>query len=160
MVTTSGRCCSKLSVDRRNEVVTTPSVVLRGVFAGWIVTTTGDVPKTRAFQTWEIRIDLAGRVQETRGWQSADGFLPPSHISTADAARFYELAQSLSDLPDFVGRIATDVPYRQIEYVAAGKTRTISGYEPADRSDDHAHRFDEVWNEIVRHFRERQVCQP
>ena len=80
-------------------------------------------------------------------------FLPSSHISSVNAAHFYKLAQDLTELPDSVGEIATDLPYRQIEYTVDGKTRTITGYTTKDQADHDAHRFNEVWNEIVKLFR-------
>ena len=151
-------CCSRLVLNG-DKLGSTPAVVLRGVFAGWIITTTPDPPKTREFQTWEIRIALDGRVQENRGWQGADGFLPQSRISPAEAKRFYDLVQSLAALPDYVGRISTDVPYRQIEYTTNGQRRTISGYDPINASDTDAQRFRDVWNEIAKRFPEPAVCR-
>jgi hypothetical protein len=150
-----GGCCTTLS--RNGEVVRSPAVTIRGVFAGWLIG--GPITtRPREFETWEVRIALDGRTQETRGWRAAEGFLPVVEISPAEARRFYELARRLSVLPEYVGGLVTDTPFRQIDFMGEGLIRTVSAY-PATAGDKDAELFDEIWYEIARRFPERTVCR-
>lgn len=149
-------CCTALRSNEEAEIIANPAVVIRGVLAGWTVTSS-IATKPRQLDTWEVRISLEGRTQESRGWKSSDGFLPIHRISPSEARGFYEAARGLSALPDWVGRYATDTPYRQIEFTVDGVTRTIIAF-PGSPDDADLALFDRVWNQIAKCFPERKVC--
>lgn len=112
---TTSACCTGSRLNQQAEIVTSPAVVIRGVLAGWIVVS--EIPtRPRRFETWEVRISLEGRTQESRG------------------------SRGLSALPDWVGRFATDTPFRQIEFTVDGVTRTISAF-PGSPDDKDLARF-------------------
>src|SRR4051794_34958331 len=77
-----------LQLNPRGAVVTAPALVLRGIFAGWVVEGGTPALRSRDIDTWEVRIALDGRTQEARGWKAQDGFLPVIKISPREVRHF------------------------------------------------------------------------
>lgn len=148
-------CCTTLSQSSAMTPSTEPAVVIRSAPGGEFI---GPTPRwrPRKFEYWEIRIWPDGTVQEARGWKGAAGVLP-SRISVADATVIIRDAQRMADLEEFLGRLSTDVPFREIELTVDGKRRVIHAY-PTEFPEE-VESFDRVWRAIADRFPERKVCR-
>lgn len=152
-------CCTPLATSNTVRATGDPVLIVRDIQAGWIV---GQVPsgrKPRSFETWEIRIWSDGTVYEARGWKGADGVLERSRLSVSHVQDLVRSAESLQGLPDYVGRIATDIPYREIELAVNGQRRVITAFPSEKNPDPEVESFTRVWEAVATLFPERSVCR-
>ncbi len=146
-------CCASLSDTRRLPAPPEALVILRSVAAGSILGRAPRSTRPRSNETWEIRIWPDGTVQEARGWKGSAGVLMRPKLDSTEVADLVAEVHALKDLPEYLGHVVTDTPYRELEFTAGGERHVIAAF-PSELPDPGIELFDRTWRALVARFPE------